>query len=70
MRVVGIGRWGQDGLQVNFEEVGATPGASVSHTEMADPTNKSEYDRLLAIKMYEVYDITKKLEATPSGTTS
>ena len=56
MRVVSLTRWGEFGIQVNFELMPPIEGRSISHTEMALPENV-EFNRLLNMKMYEEYDV-------------
>ena len=70
MRVVSLNRWGDGGIQVSFEMVSPVPEAATNHTEMAMPENKSEFSRLMAIKLYDEYDIDgKKVIASAASTT-
>ena len=60
MRVISINRWGNDGIQVNFELVPLVPpvdGVQVTYTKMALPTNAEEFSRLMDMRMYEEYDV-------------
>ncbi len=58
MRVVSLTRWGEFGIQVNFELMPPIEGRAISHTEMALPESSSvEYNRLRDMKMYEEYDV-------------
>ena len=57
MRVVSLSRWGDGGIQVNFELVPPAEGISVNHTEMAMPENTAEFSRLMNIKLYDEFDI-------------
>ena len=57
MKAVTIQRWGDDGIQVNFELVQPVEGAATNHTEMAAPSNAAEFSRLRAIKLYDEIDI-------------
>ena len=60
MRVNSINRWGEFGIQVSFELLPPTEAMAVSHTEMANPENSSEFSRLMGMKLYEEYDIDGK----------
>ena len=57
MRVVSMNRWGDGGIQVNFELVPPGEGMAVSHVEMATPDNFKEFSRLMDMRMYEEYDV-------------
>lgn len=60
MRVISINRWGNDGIQVNFELVPLDPpvdGIQVTYTKMTLPTNAEEFEHLMNMKMYEEYDV-------------
>ncbi len=66
MKAIAIQRWGDDGIQIDFDLVQPVEGAATSHTEMADPSNAAEFSRLLAIKLYDEIDISHtNAEATP-----
>ena len=66
MRVISIGQWGDGGIQVNCQMVPVPSGGryEVNHTEMSMPDNAVEFDRLMAIRMYEKYDIEGTKAAT------
>ena len=59
MRVISMGQWGESGIQVNFQMIPVPDGGryEVSHTEMALPDNEREFARLMAIRMYDEFDI-------------
>ena len=59
MRVISMGQWGEGGIQVNYQMVPGTGGGryEVNHTEMALPDSATEFARLMAIRMYDEYDI-------------
>ena len=57
MQAISISRWGTDGIQINYEPVTPTDGKSTVYTEMALPTNVSEFDRLIVVRLYEQFDI-------------
>ena len=57
MRVVSLNRWGEFRVQVGFELIPIDPKLAVTHTEMALPEKKTEFDRLMAMKLYDEYDI-------------
>lgn len=59
MRVISMGQWGENGIQVNFQMIPTPSGGryEVNHTEMALPDNEREFARLMAIKMYDEFDI-------------
>ncbi len=57
MRVVSMNKWGDGGIQVNFELVSPGEGMAVNHTEMAIPDNFKEFSRLMDMRMYEEFDI-------------
>lgn len=59
MRVISIGQWGENGIQVNFQMIPVPSGGryEVTHTEMALPDSTTEFARLMAIRMYDEYDI-------------
>lgn len=57
MRATIIQRWGDDGIQINFELVQPAEGAATNHTEMANPKNPVEFKRLLAVKLFDEIDI-------------
>ena len=57
MRVVSMQRWGDGGIQVQFELVPPGEGVAVNHVEMAIPDNFKEFSRLMDMRMYEEYDV-------------
>ena len=57
MRVVSISRWGEGGVQINFDLVEVTEGVSMTHTEMAMPSNSSEFNRLMSMRLYDEFNI-------------
>ena len=59
MRVISMGQWGEGGIQVNFQMIPVPDGGryEVSHTEMALPDNTKEFERLMDVRMYDLYDI-------------
>ena len=57
MRVASINKWGDGGIQVNYELAVPEEGISMTHTEMAQPVSKVEFDRLMNLKLYEQFDI-------------
>jgi hypothetical protein len=57
MRVTSINRWGNDGIQVNFELVPPADGIQVTYTKMALPTNAEEFDHLMNIRLYDEFDV-------------
>lgn len=57
MRVVSISRWGEGGVQINFDLVEITADAGTNHTEMAMPSNSSEFNRLMIMKLYDEFEI-------------
>lgn len=67
MRVVSLSRWGEGGIQVNFDLVEVTEGSATNHTEMAMPSNSSEFNRLTSMKLYDEFDIdAEKVTPAPS----
>lgn len=69
MRAISMTVWGEDGIQVSFQMVPNIGSGrfEVNHTEMALPDNKTEFARLLAIRLYEQFDIS--LDKVPTPTT-
>jgi hypothetical protein len=65
MMVVSINRWGNGGIQVNFELVSPGEGMAVNHTEMAIPDNLVEFNRLMDMRLYEEYDIDSEKVVSP-----
>ena len=57
MRVVSMNKWGEGGIQVNFELIPLGEGMAVNHVEMAIPDNFKEFSRLMDMRMYEEYDV-------------
>ena len=68
MRVVSLSRWGEGGIQINFELVEVTEGAATNHTEMAMPSNSSEFNRLMTMKLYDEFNIDAE-KAIPAPST-
>ena len=67
MKVISLSRWGDGGIQVNFELSKPQEGSGTSHTEMAMPTSSAEFSRLMAMKLYDEFDIEgEKVTASPS----
>ncbi len=64
MRVVSMNRWGDGGIQVNFELVPPGEGVAVNHTEIATPDRTMEFSRLMDMKLYDEFDIDTKKVAT------
>ena len=60
MRVVSLSRWGEGGIQVNFDLVEVSEGSATNHTEMAMPSNSAEFSRLVTMKLYDEFDIDAK----------
>lgn len=58
MKVISISRWGDGGVQLNYEMTKPEEGLGITHTEMALPSNKTEFDRLMAVRLYTEFDIT------------
>ena len=66
MKAISISRWSTDGIQINYEPATPTDGKSTVYTEMALPTNKIEFDRLMAVRLYAQFDIDpEKVVITP-----
>ena len=57
MRVVSLSRWGEGGIQASFELVEMSEGSATNHTEMAMPSNSSEFNRLMIMKLYDEFEI-------------
>ena len=57
MRVITLSRWGDAGIQVNFELSEPQEGVGTNHTEMAMPKSSAEFSRLMAMKLYDEFDI-------------
>ncbi len=70
MKIISLSRWGDGGIQVSFELVNAVEGESTNHTEMAMPVSSAEFSRLMAMKLYDEFDIDgKKIISTSALTT-
>ena len=69
MRVISLSRWGDGGIQVNFELSEPLDGSGTNHTEMAMPKSSAEFSRLMAMKLYDEFDIDAKQVTTPTSTT-
>ncbi|KKL07139.1 hypothetical protein LCGC14_2231790 [marine sediment metagenome] len=58
MRVIAVNMWGEGGVQVNYQLVPLKERAyEVTFTEMAMPENAEEFARLMAIRLYEEFDV-------------
>ena len=57
MRVIRMTKWQEDGIQVDFEAVTQAAGFEVTHIERATPVNKTQYDRLEAMGMYDEFNV-------------
>ena len=57
MRVASINKWGEGGIQVNFELIPLGEGMAVSYTKMATPDNAGEFSRLMNTKLYDEFDV-------------
>ena len=66
MRVISLSRWGEGGIQVNFELTKVSEGSATNHTEMAMPSNSTEFNRLMTMKLYDEFDIDAQ-KAIPSA---
>ncbi|KKK65728.1 hypothetical protein LCGC14_2971230 [marine sediment metagenome] len=65
MRAISMNRWGTNGIQVTYEVSAPVDGLSTNFSEAAMPENSSEFARLLAIRMYDEFDVDLKKVATP-----
>ena len=66
MRAISVNMWGDGGIQVGFQLIPKPErGYEVTHTEMALPDNATEFDRLVAVNLYDEFDIDAEKVVTP-----
>lgn len=57
MRVVSINKWGEKGIQVNFETIPPAHSTQVNYTKMSTPDNAEEFKHLMDIRLYDEFDV-------------